>query len=344
MTPKRPVAGISDAASASHLLSDLAGLGAAGAVVVELGPAGAARMSAATSGAIAIGVHRAGRCPAEGLQAFDILLSADPAAPRPWVGVPPARLDETIDQLRLQIERQPVAAAVAAQVLRATLAMSFEQSLVLESLGYSMLLASQGFAEWRATTPTRRRPEESAPRVLIEQDQAALRISLSRPGSRNAFDARMRDELVEALEFALVHPDAPPVTLAGQGPSFSAGGDLDEFGRADDVGRAHLIRTLRSPARLVHELGDRLTVRLHGACIGAGIEVAAAAARVSAAPGAFFRLPEVSMGLIPGAGGTASIPRRIGRRRACYMAISGADIDLETALAWGLVDAPDGAA
>jgi enoyl-CoA hydratase/carnithine racemase len=44
------------------------------------------------------------------------------------------------------------------------------------------------------------------------------------------------------------------------------------------------------------------------------------------------------MGLIPGAGGTASIPRRIGRRRACYMAISGTDIDRRTALAWGLVD------
>jgi enoyl-CoA hydratase/carnithine racemase len=45
------------------------------------------------------------------------------------------------------------------------------------------------------------------------------------------------------------------------------------------------------------------------------------------------------MGLIPGAGGTASIPRRIGRQRACFMAISGLDIRLSTALDWGLVDA-----
>ena len=45
------------------------------------------------------------------------------------------------------------------------------------------------------------------------------------------------------------------------------------------------------------------------------------------------------MGLIPGAGGTATIPRRIGRHRGAYMAISGADIDVETALAWGLIDA-----
>jgi enoyl-CoA hydratase/carnithine racemase len=128
------------------------------------------------------------------------------------------------------------------------------------------------------------------------------------------------------------------VVLCGEGPSFSAGGDLDEFGAAADVGWAHLIRTARSPVRGVHDLGGRITARVHGACVGAGIEVSAAAARLVARPGARFRLPEVSMGLIPGAGGTASIPRRIGRHRACYMAISGDDIDLGTALAWGLVD------
>ncbi len=102
--------------------------------------------------------------------------------------------------------------------------------------------------------------------------------------------------------------------------------------------RDALIRTVRSPARLVAQLGPRVTAQLHGACVGAGIEVPAAAGRIAARPGAVFRLPEVSMGLIPGAGGTATIPRRIGRRRAAYMAISGADIDLATALAWGLVD------
>jgi enoyl-CoA hydratase/carnithine racemase len=75
--------------------------------------------------------------------------------------------------------------------------------------------------------------------------------------------------------------------------------------------------------------------------VGAGIEVPAAAARVVARAGTVFRLPEVSMGLIPGAGGTATVPRRIGRHRACYMALSGATIDLDTALAWGLVDAEE---
>lgn len=317
------------------LIADLTELGGAGLVVTELGVD--PPPLTATAGAVQVGVHRGGPVPGGALEPFDILLSADPAAPGPWVGLPPPRLDAAIADLRAAVGRQPVAAAACAQVLRMTLDLPFEQALAAESLAYSMLLASEGFLSWRAANPPRSRPEEPAPRVQLDVGRA-IAIRLTRPAARNAFDARMRDELCEALSFAADHPDALPVVLSGEGPAFSAGGDLDEFGRADDPGRAHLIRTLRSPAQLVHALSARVTAQLHGACVGAGIEVPAAAGRIAARPGAVFRLPEVSMGLIPGAGGTATIPRRIGRRRAAYMAISGAEIDLATALAWRLVD------
>jgi len=318
------------------LIADLIELGGAGLVVTELGVD--PPPLAATAGAVQLGVHRSGPVPGGALEPFDILLSADPAAPGPWVGVPAARLDAAVADLQASVGRQPVAAAACAQVLRMTLDVPFDQALALESLAYSMLLASEGFRAWRAANPPRDRPDDGVPRVQVDAGAREISIRLDRPAARNAFDARMRDELFEALAFAADHPDALPVVLTGAGPAFSAGGDLDEFGRADDPGRAHLIRTLRSPARLVHDLGPRVTAHLHGACVGAGIEVPAAAGRVTARPGAVFRLPEVSMGLIPGAGGTATIPRRVGRRRAAYMAISGADIDLATALAWGLVD------
>ncbi len=317
------------------VLSDLIELGGAGLTVVELGHD--PRWVDPGPGAITVGVDRDGAPRLVTPEAFDMLLTTAPDPPSPWVRVDD--LDDALGRLRGAIDRQPVAAAVAAQVLRATLHLSFADGLVMESLAYSMLLASAGFRAWRAETPVRQRPEQLAPRVVIEEDLGTLTIRLNRPARRNAFNAAMRDALAEALGFALEHPDAPSVVLCGEGPSFSAGGDLDEFGQAGDVGVAHLIRTLRSPAALTHRLGDRITAQLHGACVGAGIEVPAAAARVTAAPGAFFRLPEVSMGLIPGAGGTASIPRRIGRHRAAWMAICGADIDLPTALAWGLVDA-----
>jgi enoyl-CoA hydratase/carnithine racemase len=315
---------------------DLIELGGAGIAITELGREAAAP---AGPGVVRVGVHRGGALPSDALDAFDILLTAAPAAPRPWVSAPGDALDAALASLAREVDRQPTAAAVAAQVLRSTLKLPFGEALALESLAYSMLLASGGFRAWRAASPPRDRPHDGAPRVSIEERGGEIAIRLTRPERRNAFDARMRDELTEALAFAAAHPDAPPVVLCGAGPAFSAGGDLDEFGRADDVGLAHLVRTLRSAAALVQALGERATARLHGACVGAGIEVPAAAARVTAASGAVFRLPEVSMGLIPGAGGTASIPRRIGRHRAAYMAISGAEIDLATALAWGLVDA-----
>jgi enoyl-CoA hydratase/carnithine racemase len=101
---------------------------------------------------------------------------------------------------------------------------------------------------------------------------------------------------------------------------------------------AHEIRTTRSPGLLLDALGDKCVARVHGACVGAGIELPAFCRRVEAAADATFQLPEVAMGLIPGAGGTASIPRRIGRQRTAYLAVSGKTIDARTAHRIGLVD------
>ncbi|MEW5687165.1 MAG: enoyl-CoA hydratase/isomerase family protein [Pseudomonadota bacterium] len=317
------------------LIADLVALGGAGLSIVEFGSGG---RPAEGAGVVRVGVHRRGPLPDGPLDVYDVLLSADPSAPRPWVGLGPAGLDAAIVDLESRAEAQPAAVAVAAQVMRMTQRLPFEDALALESLAYSALLASGGFRRWREANPVRDRDDTPVARVRIDAGGPELWIRLARPTRRNAFDARMRDELCETLAFAVGHPDAPPVNLAGEGPCFSAGGDLDEFGQAADGGEAHLVRTLRSPALLVHELGERITAHLHGACIGAGIEVPAAAARVVARPGAHFRLPEVGMGLIPGAGGTASIPRRIGRRRATWLAITGAELDLAKALAWGLVD------
>jgi enoyl-CoA hydratase/carnithine racemase len=81
-----------------------------------------------------------------------------------------------------------------------------------------------------------------------------------------------------------------------------------------------------------------VTARLHGACYGSGIELPAFADRVVAASDTRIALPELGLGLIPGAGGTVSLPRRIGRHRTAWLALSGAAIDATTALGWGLVD------
>jgi hypothetical protein len=324
---------------AAHGLDAVIDHGGIGIVVVESRGGEWPTPPAVADGVLRLGLHRHDALPRSGLDWFDVLLSVDPRAMRPWLGLSGDDVDRAVTRAHEMVTAQPLAVAVLAQILRMTLTLSFEHALILESLGYSTLLASGGFRQWREKTPRRVRSHEPAGRVVLAREQGALYVHLARPDSRNAFDAAMRDELVAALEFALEDPEQTRVILDGRGPCFSAGGDLGEFGRAADAGVAHAVRVLQSPARLVHVLGDRLRVHVHGVCIGAGIEVAAAAAYVGARDDTRFRLPEVSMGLIPGAGGTATISRRIGRRRTCYLAVTGVDIDAPTAHSWGLIDA-----
>jgi enoyl-CoA hydratase/carnithine racemase len=132
------------------------------------------------------------------------------------------------------------------------------------------------------------------------------------------------------------------VHLRGEGPSFCSGGDLDEFGTFPDPATAHLVRVGRSAGAAIHAVTDRVVAHLHGSCVGSAIELAAFAGRVLAAPDTTVALPEVDFGLVPGAGGTVSLPRRIGRHRTALLALARRSIDARTALAWGLVDDLEG--
>ena len=238
------------------------------------------------------------------------------------------------------IDRNPVAASVLVRLLRHNDRVGAPDSAFAESLAYSTLQHAAEFRAWLASRESRSpRPEPDTPAVLIERHDDALRITLNRPHKRNAYSASLRDGLCEALELAMVDDSVRHVVLDGAGACFSAGGDLDEFGEATDAGVAHASRMARNAGALIDCLRDRIEARLHGACIGAGIELPAFAGRVVAAEDAFFQLPEVGMGLIPGAGGTTSILRRIGRLRLAYMALTGARIDVRTARDWGLIDA-----
>ena len=100
-----------------------------------------------------------------------------------------------------------------------------------------------------------------------------------------------------------------------------------------------MIRSVANAAPWLDLLSERITVRVHGAVIGAGVELAAFASHVEASKDAWFSLPEVGMGLIPGAGGTVSIRRRIGKQLTARMCLTGERVDAATALKWGLVDA-----
>lgn len=312
------------------LLADLLELGALGLDVVPLPAAD----QTWRTGRVRVGISETAREDVDP-QSFDLLLCAQPDAPRPWVG---GDVDAMVEILRGRFAAAPTAFAVAAQVLRLGEGLTLEAALTLESLAYSLLLTGGAFRSWRAANPARARTDLAASRLSLERSPRGLEARLTRPGRRNAVDAAMRDALVEAFAFALEDPDRATLFLTAEGPDFSAGGDLDEFGSAQDLALAHILRVERSAAAYAARLGDRLVVEAHGACIGAGIEIPAAAGKLLARAGAVFQLPEVGMGVIPGAGGTATLARRIGRHRTAWMALSAERVDLDRALAWGLVD------
>jgi hypothetical protein len=269
------------------------------------------------------------------LPAFDVLLTAAPNAPAPWVSCPdPAQ--EAVRLARLAAEA-PDALLALIHVLRLGAQLSAGQRLIVESLAYSTLQGGSVFRAWLdgADRPVYRPAAEP---VRLERRADTLGVILDRPYVRNAIDAATRDALCAALDLAVQDPTVRRVELSGSGPAFCAGGDLAEFGTSTDPAQAHRIRTTRSPAALIQRLAPRVTAHLHGACVGAGIELASFAGRVNAAPDTAIRLPELGMGLIPGAGGTAGLPPRIGRQRTAYLAWSGTWLDVHQALDWGLVD------
>jgi enoyl-CoA hydratase/carnithine racemase len=233
----------------------------------------------------------------------------------------------------------PAAASTLAQLLRLTSALSVPEGLIAESLAYSMLLGGSEFAAWRRGVVRRQCTEGVPPLVQLTRAADALHVTLNRPDRHNAFSRAVRDELNEALSLALADGSISEVHLRGNGPSFCSGGDLDEFGTAHDLVEAHHVRIATSAGLRLHLLSERLTAHLHGACIGAGIEIAAFAHRVVVEGPVHIQLVELPMGLVPGAGGTVSLPKRIGRWRTAYLALSAAPIDSATALRWGLVDA-----
>ncbi len=268
-------------------------------------------------------------------------LTEDSAADRRVVTVD--SVPDALAELTQRCHRWPHASSVCDDVLRAvapdgpTLA-----AVVTESLAYSTLQAGPEFARWLDERGAAGMPDIADP-VQLERDGDTLRIRFNRPQRHNAFSTDARAALLEALTVAQLDPSVTGIVLSGNGPSFCSGGDLAEFGTFADPASAHLARTRHSPAlaldALTARLGRSCRAEVHGRVTGSGLEMAAFCGWVEARDDSLFGLPELGLGLIPGAGGTVSVTRRIGRWRTAYLVLSGRTLDADTALAWGLVDA-----
>ena len=250
-----------------------------------------------------------------------------------------------LDDIAETVIASPQASVSLVQLLRAGETMSVRDALMAESWVYSTLQGGHVFQNWLQTQKPNSESVSSEqdspppqPAVLADDSTATLNLTLNRPERRNAFSAEMRDCLVEALRAAQASPPPGGIILKGAGEAFCSGGDLNEFGTTPDSATAHIVRSLRNTAWEMHLLRDHIRVELHGACVGAGIELPAFAKEIASAADAFFWLPEVRLGLVPGAGGTVSLPRRIGRHRTTWLALTDRRLDPPTAKDWGLID------
>jgi len=177
--------------------------------------------------------------------------------------------------------------------------------------------------------------------IVVSRDHNdILLVTLNRPEVSNALNTRMGLDLVELFEaLAIDLEELRVVIVTGHGEkAFCAGGDLKERnGMSDQAWRSqHLI--FERMVRALMGCPVPLVAAVNGAAYGGGCEIAAASDFVYAASNARFALTEVTLGIMPGAGGTQNLARAIGERRAKELILSGLPFTALEAEAWGLVN------
>jgi enoyl-CoA hydratase/carnithine racemase len=174
--------------------------------------------------------------------------------------------------------------------------------------------------------------------VIFDIDgRGVATIALNRPERLNAMNMAVRDLLWTYLEACRDTPDVRVIVFRGEGACFSAGADIAEFGTAPSIVEARRARHERDVWGLLLEHRCVTIARMHGYCYGAGLELPLCCDLRIAAEGATFALPEVTLGYIPSAGGTQTLPRTVAPGVAAHMVLSGEPIDADAALRWRLV-------
>jgi enoyl-CoA hydratase/carnithine racemase len=176
--------------------------------------------------------------------------------------------------------------------------------------------------------------------VLSRPDDHILVVTLNRPDVANALNTRMGLDLVELFEaLSLDLENLRAVIVTGQGDkAFCAGGDLKERnGMSDESWQAqHVI--FERMVRAIMGCPIPVLAAVNGAAYGGGCEIAAASDFIYAARSARLALTEVTLGIMPGSGGTQNLARAVGERRAKELILSGLPFTAEQAEAWGLVN------
>lgn len=162
-------------------------------------------------------------------------------------------------------------------------------------------------------------------------------VFLDRPEKANALDSARLEKL--RADFAALRddPDVRVVVLAGKGKTFCGGADVAELNALTAQTAGAFVEKIHQVCAAIRELPVPVVAQLHGAVIGAGLEIAAACDLRVAAEGTKFSMPEVRLG-IPSVVEAALLPRLMGSGRAAWLVLTGEAIDARRALEWGLVE------
>ena len=171
--------------------------------------------------------------------------------------------------------------------------------------------------------------------LLISQNERVLTLTLNRPQARNALNNALLEQIAQALEVAQQDETLGAVVITGNERFFAAGADLKEMASRD------MPATLNDPrpqlwAR-IERFNKPLLAAVNGYALGAGCELAMLSDIVLAGDNARFGLPEITLGIMPGAGGTQRLIRSVGKALAYKMVLTGEAITAEQAQQAGLV-------
>ena len=172
--------------------------------------------------------------------------------------------------------------------------------------------------------------------VDVEVKEGVARIFLNRPEKVNALTSKLLSELKVAIE-GLKDEDIHVAVLAGRGKAFCGGADLNELRTLTAANAGSFVEKIHLVCKAIRELPVPVVAGLHGAVIGGGLEIAAACDLRVAAEGTKFAMPEVKLA-IPSVVEAALLPRLMGSGRAAWLVLTGAPIDAQKALQWGLIE------